>query len=221
MATHTNSKPARAAAPVVVRRSDENMDRGGSVWLLVAVLLSVVFHVGLFGLMLLLSSPSNAAPPMESNPTDATVQEQPKEEAKSVDPLVTTDIDPAAQAPQQDINFNNDRKAEISVPGMNNPNDPIGIEGADLKAPPTNLPAPSGFGNAGQGGAIESPFGNALSGAAGMSGGYLKGMALAGGFGGRSGASRQKALVEGGGTKERSCADCNGSSATRPRTDAG
>jgi hypothetical protein len=64
-----------------------------------------------------------------------------------------------------DINYMVDRIAEVSVPGTVNhrfkfqlkPDDAIGIiTGGDKQAaPPVNLPAPGGFGDKGQGGALE------------------------------------------------------------------
>jgi hypothetical protein len=118
------------------------------------------------------------------------------------DPLLTTDIDPAATEFDTDINFNVDRKADVSVPGTVNPNEAVGILNGDKEAPPTNLPAPNGFGNKGQGGALDGLIGNTNN-SIGEVGGYgLRGMPLAGTFYGRSGATREKSLREGGGTGE-------------------
>jgi hypothetical protein len=121
------------------------------------------------------------------------------------------DVDPAATDPDVDINYNNDRIENVSVPGLVNPNEPVGILDGDKTAPPTNLPAPPGFGGPGQGGAlaIEGVVGN--SNAAGMAGGYgLRGAPLAGSFYGRSGSTREKVLREGGGTTESEAAVARG-----------
>ena len=42
-------------------------------------------------------------------------------------PAATTDVDPAAQEFDTDINYNVDRKADVSVPGTVNPNEAVGI----------------------------------------------------------------------------------------------
>jgi hypothetical protein len=201
MATHANSKPARNSAQVVVHRNHNN---GPSDFprLLLASLISAAFNTCLLGLLLLLPHAGSAAPALEATPTDVTVQEESKEDQKNTDPLVTTDIDPAAQAPQQDINYDLDRKADISVPGMVNPIESVGIADADKNAAPTNLPLPFGTGGFGQGGAMESPLAGPTTNVVGMAGGSLKGMPLAGSFYGRSGATRERALINGGGTKE-------------------
>src|SRR5262249_60552071 len=79
------------------------------------------------------------------------------------DPFLTTDVDPSGVEFDTDINYNVDRKADVSVPGTVNPNEQIGILNGDKDQPPTNLPAPGGFGNKGQGGAIEGIVGNTNS----------------------------------------------------------
>jgi hypothetical protein len=198
MATPTNSKPARTYPQVVVHREERGSD---FLRLLPAALLSVVFHVLLIAGLFFLSSPGSAAPPLEAAPADVTVQAEPPEEKPNNDPLVTDDIDPAATAPGQDINYNLERKAEVSVPGMVNPTESVGIEGAK-DGPPVNIPLPLGTGGFGQGGAIESPLGFASTNAVGMAGGILSGKALAGSFYGRSGGTRERALINGGGTTE-------------------
>ena len=94
-----------------------------------------------------------------------------------------------------------DRIADVSVPGTMNPNEAVGIMDGNKDNPPVNIPAPGGFGTAGQGGAIESFSGPGNSNAVGEIGGYgPRGMPLQGTFYGRSGATREYALREGGGT---------------------
>jgi len=197
MAAPTNSKPARNYTPVVVHREERGNDL---LRLLPAALLSVVVHVGLIGMLFFLSSPGNAAPPLEVA-ADVTVQAEAPEEKKNNDPLVTDDVDPAATAPSQDINYNVDRKAEVSVPGIVNPTEAVGIEGMK-DGPPVNIPLPLGTGGMGQGGAIDSPLGFAGTNVNGTPGGILSGKLLAGGFGGRSAGTRQWVAMNGGGTTE-------------------
>ncbi|MBI3821728.1 MAG: FecR domain-containing protein [Planctomycetes bacterium] len=64
-------------------------------------------------------------------------------------------IDPAAIEFDTDIQFNNKRIEDISVPGAVNPNEAIGILGGDITLRPFNIPAPRGFGSRGMGGALE------------------------------------------------------------------
>src|SRR5690349_17887882 len=69
-----------------------------------------------------------------------------KKEAFSV-----VDVDPAATEFDTDIQYMNERIADVSVPGSNNPNEAVGILDGDKTAQPVNLPAPGGFGGTGQG----------------------------------------------------------------------
>ncbi|MBM4068617.1 MAG: terpene cyclase/mutase family protein [Planctomycetes bacterium] len=209
MAAQASSKPARPVSPLVVRRKNDNKDSDFRR-LLPAVLISIVFNFGLVGLFLLAPGQADAMLD-DTTPPDVTVQQQAQDDKKDVDPLVTTDIDPAAQTPNQDINFNVERKNEVSVPGQVTPLEQVGIQDGDKNAPPINLPAPGGLGGIGQGGAIESPYGQGTSMAPGMAGGYgLKGLPLAGTFYGRSGATRKQVLIDGGGTKESEAAVVSG-----------
>ncbi len=101
-----------------------------------------------------------------------------------------TDVDPSPNPSESDkkINYSVDRIADVSVPGMVPADQAIGIKDGDKTAPPVDLPAPGGFGSAGQGGAIQ--LGNV--------GGYgPKGKPLQGSFFGRSGVTntRRPAVV--------------------------
>jgi hypothetical protein len=200
MATQANSRPVR---PLIVRRPDNNQEN--KVFLMVflaAGLVSVIFHAFLIGALFMFPSVSIGGPPLEVVP-DVTVQEEPAEKEKvNDDPFLTTEIDPAGTAPQQDIQFKSERTADNSVPGMVNPVESVGITDGDKNAPPMNLPAPGGFGNIGQGGAITSALMEGTSTAPGEAGGYGLMSKLAGSFYGRSGATREMALINGGGTKE-------------------
>jgi hypothetical protein len=92
-------------------------------------------------------------------------------------------------------NYNIDRIEDVSVPGKVDPTAPVGILNAP-EAAPTNIPPPPGSGG-GTGAALmapESGTGSAVGTLGGMGGIYNPG-----GFGGRSGATREKMLQEGGG----------------------
>jgi len=219
MASASNSKPVRTAAPVLVGNTYPSASSASDYWrLLPAALMSALFHAALIGGLMLIPSPSQAIPMLDANAAnnDGNIVEAPTPDKadlppESRDPLLTTDVDPSATDPSQDINYNNDRIADNSVPGLVNPDEPIGIKDGDKSAPPTNLPPPPGFGG-GQGGAkeMEGVLGN--SDAAGMAGGMggLRGAPLPGSFYGRSGSTRVKALQEGGGTTESEAAVARG-----------
>ena len=81
-------------------------------------------------------------------------------------------------------------------PGRVRPDEPVGIVGAP-EGPPQTIPPPPGFGG-GQGGGVDS----AVTGAGNVRrpGGFMGGRNLPGmAFAGRSGATRQKMVAEGGG----------------------
>jgi hypothetical protein len=198
MANENNSKPR--PAPVVVVKNQRGV--GISLFLLMpAILASVLFNGALMAVLyFIFQGMTTTATAMETVRDESMVNADPVDDKPNKDPFSTGDIDPAAQDPDTDIQYNVDRKAEVSVPGMVNPNEAVGIKGAK-EAPPVNLPAPGGFGSKGQGGTIAGAIGN--TDAVGMLGGYgPRGLPLAGTFFGRSGATREFALRDGGGTKE-------------------
>src|SRR5262249_51160489 len=99
--------------------------------------------------------------------------------------------------PNELLNYNVSRIENVSVPGLVNPNEAVGIKDAP-EAAPTNVPPPPGFGdNKGQGSALESltPGKGNLFGTPGGLGGIF----VPGGFGGRSGGTREQMVKEGGG----------------------
>jgi hypothetical protein len=195
---NNNSKPKSTVPMVVAHELDYSDSKKQLVRLFPAAILSVLFHLVLFGVFFLLA-PSGQAETQLEKKEDTTPVGTDTQETEKKDPFLTTDVDPAATEFDTDINYNVDRKADVSVPGTVNLNEAVGILNGDKEAAPTNLPAPGGFGNKGQGGALEGLMGN--TNAVGELGGYgPKGMPLAGTFYGRSGATREKSLREGGGT---------------------
>jgi hypothetical protein len=114
-------------------------------------------------------------------------------EAKEPD-LTNTETGTESELP---IQFNVPREAEVSVPGEVNPDEAIGVPGAP-EGPQRTLSAPPGVGNTGSGLAAPGDEGGTGS-MIGAPGGYASGIFNAGGFGGRSGATREKLLQEGGG----------------------
>src|ERR1700730_5532447 len=108
MANHSNSKPVRAVAPVVVAHYDQIGGGTNKGLVAVAVLAAIIFNGAVLFILFLSPNPASAQPPMESIKVDVTVQPEPADEGKVSDPLVTSEIDPAAQVPSQDINYNLD-----------------------------------------------------------------------------------------------------------------
>src|SRR5205814_8018950 len=90
-----------------------------------------------------------------------------------------------------------ERLDDVAVPGKVIAEAKVGIEGA-AEGPPQSVPAPPGFGG-GQGGGVESDTPGAGQ-MFGQGGGYMAGRALPGvAFAGRSAATRDKMVADGGG----------------------
>jgi hypothetical protein len=227
MSTQDNSRPKKVAAAPLIREPAYQVGRPGVSLFVVlpAALMSAIINGGLiFALMFFGSKTSSAKEKTEGPPTaleetkketETVVQEDPPapdpEPEESRDPLLIDEVDPAAQEQDIKINYKSDRdKEEFSVPGVVNRDEPLGVQGGDKSALPTNIPAPAGFG-VGQGGGLASDVPGAAP-SVGMAGGIggLRGMPLAGTFYGRSGGTREKALREGGGTKETEAAVVRG-----------
>ncbi len=196
-----NSKP-KTAAPVVVLR-EEPSSLGRYLFLFVpAVIGSVVFHVVLlaafFGYLFAFSGPAQSEEKLEKRDENVVQADEVQQQKET---FSVVDVDPAKTEFDTDTQYTNDRIDVVSVPGSNNPNEAVGIDGGDKNNPPVTLPAPGGFGKEGQGGAIENFSGPGNSNAVGEVGGYgPRGMPLQGTFFGRSGATREYALRSGGGT---------------------
>lgn len=110
--------------------------------------------------------------------------------------------------PEREINFDMKRIEDVSVPGPEDPAEAVGIDNAP-PAPPDNIPPPPGADN-GQGGAPTLDAGAALR-QSDLSGGYVGNFkARPGGFAGRSGATRKRMVIEGGGNSESEAAVARG-----------
>jgi hypothetical protein len=203
MATTRNSRPkGPGSAPVIALYDGGPSDLGRLILRLVpAIFISVIVHAFLLGTFALFSPSSQAKGTETTTLTDDQIVQTEQAEETKKDPFATTDVDPAAQEFDTDINYSADRKADVSVPGTVDLNEAIGIKDGDKNTAPFSIPAPGGFGGKGQGGALELANlpGTTTSGI-GEIGGYGKGMPLAGSFYGRSGATKEFALREGGGT---------------------
>jgi hypothetical protein len=188
-----NSKPAANPAPLVVQPPplSEAGDLRPMRTALPASIISLVMHALIIGLFMLVSY--NAAP-ADSKRDVAIIQTQVDKDESEKANLENEDI---GNDPSQLLNYNINRIEDVSVPGPVNPNEAVGIKDAP-EAAPVNVPPPPGFGdNRGQGGHLESltPGKGSLVGFAGGMGGTF----VPGGFGGRSGSTREQMVKEGGG----------------------
>jgi hypothetical protein len=193
MSTQPSAAAAKAKVPVI--RVAPGQANFSSSWLRVipAWIISVVINsmiIGLFLLTMFLGSSRAGGPGMDVSANVETTVEDPAEKADLTNPDIGID-------PTVPLNYDVDRIEEVSVPGPVNPDQAVGIPGAPPDAPMTNIPAPPGFGTQGLGAGIDSktPGTAGLFGTAGGSGGIM----MAGGFGGRSGATREKMALQGGG----------------------
>src|SRR5262249_11879160 len=118
--------------------------------------------------------------------------------------LTNTDVGNDDAVP---LNYNVDRIEEVSVPGQVDPTAAVGIINAP-EAAPMNVPPPPGSGG-GTGAAALDPNTSGVGAMAGSLGG-MGGTYNLGGFGGRSGATREKMVREGGGNARSEAAVADG-----------
>ncbi|MGE3805517.1 MAG: prenyltransferase/squalene oxidase repeat-containing protein [Gemmataceae bacterium] len=179
--------------PVVVFDADKvssNADDSARVSrVLPAWIISCCVNAGVLAAFFLMNTPE-----AETAPTEVAVFETLVENQVQPPNLENDDI---GLDPNLETNYNVDRIEEVSVPGPVNAMDPIGVLNAD-PGPPMTLPPPPGVGG-GQGGGVDASQPGKGS-MIGFSGGIVPNhLFQPGGFGGRSGATRQKMLIEGGG----------------------
>jgi hypothetical protein len=143
---------------------------------------------------------SKKAPGASTSQTSVAPKQEQTPEASI--PIETEDVATMVLDPDRDINYDSARKGSESVGGLVNLDEPIGLEGHSMENPPISIAPTLGIGGF-AGGALEVPgvVGDSfLQGAAG--GMSLRGSLAPGGFGGRSGATKERMLTEGGGTAE-------------------
>jgi hypothetical protein len=185
----TNNQPANSR-PAVIRQT-MTPGSGATTFLrmLPAWIISGVLHVVILALFLLVTVAASSA---DEGQVDEVLESQIEDLSNKQD-LTMTDIGIDPEVP---TNYDNPRIEEVSVPGPALPNEAVGLSGAP-DGPQQTLPPPPGLGQ-GTGGGIQaltpgqaSPFGTP--------GGYGGLLAVPGGFGGRSGATRVRMVMEGGG----------------------
>jgi hypothetical protein len=185
---------ARTSRPVVTAPT-LGTTRGTSLSLQIPVwIASVVIHAAIGGLFVAILMLSGLFGKIRANNVEVprTSEQVTKIEEKEPD-LTNTDTGTDSELPTQ---FNVERIEDVSVPGPVNATEAIGILNAP-EAPARTLSAPPGSGG---GTGLALPSGEPGTGSMiGTPGGYASGIFNAGGFGGRSGATREKLLQEGGG----------------------
>jgi hypothetical protein len=104
--------------------------------------------------------------------------------------------------PELPTNYNVERIEDVSVPGTVKVEEIVGVPNAPV-APPSTIPPPPGLGGPGSGGSFDELSQPGKGSRIGTPGGYgLVGKLVPGGFGGRSGATREQMLREGGGNTQ-------------------
>jgi hypothetical protein len=183
-----------SAPPAVIRHTPFTDDDGFDLRRIIpAWIISGVIHVVLLSFFLLITYSATAAlPDMVENVGESHIE---GDEAFRDKNLTNENI---GNDPDLPTGYNVERLADVNVPGLSAMNDNIGVLGEPPEAPPMNVAPPPGFGGAGQGGSLDANRdgnGNPIGTPGGMAGRLL----LPGGPGGRSGATRERMLKEGGG----------------------
>jgi len=159
-------------------------------WAILAAIVSLVAHVviGLLFLMVRFDTPVVQA----GEVGETVVEEQVPEKI-----LDLTNLDLGIDS-SRETNYNVDRIEDLSVPGPVNPQEAVGILNAPEQTAQT-LPPPPGSGlGTGAAPQLDAGAAGSLFGSLGGMGGIYQ----AGGFAGRSGATREKMVEEGGGNAE-------------------
>lgn len=193
-------QPALVVRPAALNRDDDALDFRK---LLPAWIISGVIHIVLLSLFLLVYVGSGSG--SESFMENTVIETKVDEHADVRD--ANLENDDIGDDPDHPTNYNVNRIEDLSVPGPVNPNESIGMRDAP-EGPAMTLPPPPGYGG-GLGGGLDDPNRNGLGGLGGIPGG-LGGQYLPGGFAGRSGATREKMLVQNGGNSRSEAAVAGG-----------
>jgi hypothetical protein len=188
MSDNERESPA-GRKPVLVVTDMKGPESVNVIWALLAGVISVAAHVVLF--ILIMSIPFGGE---QVNPDDLAVTDVQIEKPESEADLTNTEIGIDSTMP---TNYNVDRIEDVSVPGPVDPTAAAGISSVTEVASQT-VPPPPGTG-LGDGSARKDDNMSGIGAMGNLPGGY--GGPSLGGFTGRSGATRQKMLVEGGGNQ--------------------
>lgn len=200
----SETRTSTTASPVLVRYSTALAPAGRSslARMAPAWIASAFIHVGLLCLFLVATVPMTAADLSRDVEVIETAIEN---DGPSQDNLINEDI---GNDPSELLNFNVTRIESVSVPGKVDAAEAVGIKDAPESAL-TNVPPPPGIGtNEGQGGGLDANIPGKAN-LLGMQGG-MGGILVPGGIGGRSGATRQQLIREGGGNEASEAAVARG-----------
>ena len=197
-----NSRPARPAAPPVIRQVplSGNADQRLGLRLATACAISLLVNVlGLatFTLLAVFVFPNvNAG----EAPKELTVIETKVEDDSKPPDLENDDEGINAEVP---TNYNVSKIDNVSVPGPEHKDEAVSMPGAE-GGPPVTVPPPAGLGsNVGAGGGIDAAIKGGRGSLAGPPGGFSASLMKPGGFGARlSGATREQMRKEGGGNTQ-------------------
>lgn len=190
-----NSKPARRLTPII-RPDRYDPAEGDSIrWVTIGI--AMLISLGVYSTLgvLLLFIPFGSA--LGSQQKELTVFEGDVVDSAKKDNLTNDLIGLDPSVPEA---FNVSRTEEVPVPGPVDPAEAIGVPNAP-QAPPTPVPPPPGVGDIGSGGAIDDIIRGHGS-TIGTAGGVPSILNRPGGFGGRSGATRQQMLNTYGGNAQ-------------------
>jgi hypothetical protein len=191
------TKPQAPARPPVIRTTGGSgyggidLKRLIPAWIISAVMHAVIILMFLFLALIGTGQLRGGTVQVTVDPVPTSVDEDESKADLTNDEL--------GNDPDVPLNYNVDRLADISVPGVSLPEEPIGIPGA-LDGPARSVSPPPGADRGlGGGGELTDGPGSAIT-TEGPMGGF-NGLRLGpGGTGGRSAATREKMLKEGGGT---------------------
>jgi Squalene-hopene cyclase N-terminal domain len=196
--TETPAAPSRKV--LVVARALDRGDTGNLMVGLIAAVVSIVAHAVIILLLMNISVGNlDAGATAEDVEGETRIEEPQKEEPD----LTNVDLGNDTAVTTQ---YNVAHIDEISVPGPNEPTASAGLLNAPETAPMT-LPPPPGAGNGTGASAIMPDPGTGST--IGLLGG-LNGQTNGSGFSGRSGATREKLLQEGGGNAKSEAAVARG-----------
>jgi prenyltransferase beta subunit len=161
--------------------------------LLPAWILSIGVHVVLAVLLFSMDFRGVGAPATETASIASEVEDNQK--------LPNLENDDVGLDPNVETNYNSTRIEPISVPGVTNMADPVGIPNAP-EGPPMTLPPPPGLSSLGTGGGLDDPSRAGAASLSGLPGGFGAIKPIPGGFAGRSAATRAKLVEQGGGNTQ-------------------
>lgn len=199
----TPQESANGAPPLIKSTAipgHEEVSVGTVVRTFPAWVVSVVFHAVLLALFLFVTASGTGAVETENEIFETKIEDAPEDANLTNDDL---GIDPDLPT-----NYDMDRIEDVSVPGPVDVDAAVGLENAP-QGPPQTLPPPPGTGR-GQGAGLDIAGVTGTANPFGTVGGFNGLKMIPGGFAGRSGATRQKMLNEGGGNTETEAAVASG-----------